>query len=110
MSSKKTKASGAKSLTKAQLVDEIAKKTELSKANVNSVFEVLAEVIDKEINAGRPVTVYGMFKVKMVRKPRQEQREGHNPKTGEKIIIKAKPARNVVKLQALKRLKEMVAK
>jgi nucleoid DNA-binding protein len=108
--SKKAKSPGVKSLTKAQLVDELAKKTEQSKATINTFFEALAEVIDKEINAGRPVTVYGMLKVKMVRKPRQEQREGHNPKTGAKIIIKAKPARNVVKVQALKRLKEMVAK
>jgi len=35
-------------------------------------------------------------------------RKGLNPFTKEEVIFKAKPARNVVKIQPLKSLKEMV--
>jgi nucleoid DNA-binding protein len=48
------------------------------------------------------------MKIKVVRKPATKEREGINPFTGEKTIFKAKPARNVVKVQALKGLKDMV--
>ena len=37
-----------------------------------------------------------------------KEREGINPFTGEKAIFKAKPARKVVKVSALKGLKDMV--
>jgi nucleoid DNA-binding protein len=44
----------------------------------------------------------------VVRKPARKARKGINPFTGEEMMFKAKPARNVVKVTALKRLKEMV--
>ena len=40
--------------------------------------------------------------------PATKARKGINPFTKEETIFKAKPARNVVKLQLLKALKEMV--
>jgi nucleoid DNA-binding protein len=43
-----------------------------------------------------------------VLKPKTPARQGRNPKTGEPMTIAAKPARTVVKAQALKSLKEMV--
>jgi nucleoid DNA-binding protein len=43
-----------------------------------------------------------------VRKPATKEREGINPFTKEKIIIKAKPARNVIRARPLKKLKQMV--
>jgi len=48
------------------------------------------------------------MKVKVVRKPATKARKGVNPFTGEEMMFKAKPARNVVKVLALKGLKEMV--
>ena len=48
------------------------------------------------------------MKVFVVRKPATKAREGINPFTGEKTMFKAKPARNVVKVLALKNLKDMV--
>ena len=53
-------------------------------------------------------TVPGLFKVKVVKKPATKAREGINPFTGEPTIFKAKPARKVVKVLALKGLKDMV--
>jgi nucleoid DNA-binding protein len=48
------------------------------------------------------------MKVTVVRKPATKARKGTNPFTGEEMTFKAKPARNVVKVRALKALKDMV--
>ena len=49
----------------------------------------------------------GLLKVELKRKPATKARKGRNPFTGAEIMIKAKPARNVVKVRALKKLSEM---
>ena len=49
----------------------------------------------------------GLVKVTLTRKAATPARPGKNPFTGEAITIKAKPARNVVKVRALKALKDM---
>jgi nucleoid DNA-binding protein len=43
------------------------------------------------------------------RKPKTKARKGINPFTGEQMMFKAKPARDVVKVRPLKKLKDMVA-
>jgi nucleoid DNA-binding protein len=43
-----------------------------------------------------------------VHKPAVKARRGTNPFTGEEMMFKAKPARNVIKVGALKALKDMV--
>jgi DNA-binding protein HU-beta len=96
-----------KALTKAQLASELATKTGLSKAQINSVFDALSEVVSKELKGGRPVTVPGLVKVTLAHKAATPARPGRNPFTGEAITIKAKPARKVVKVRALKSLKDM---
>jgi len=48
------------------------------------------------------------MKIKCIRKPATKARKGINPFTKEEMMFKAKPARNVVKVQPLKALKEMV--
>ena len=52
--------------------------------------------------------IYVGLKMKRVKKPATKARKGINPFTGEEMMFKAKPARNVVKVQALKGLKAMV--
>ena len=42
-------------------------------------------------------------------KPATKERKGINPFTKEETIFKAKPARNVVKIRPLKKLKDMVS-
>ena len=49
-----------------------------------------------------------MMKVKVVRKEAQPEREGKHPFTGEMTVFKAKPAKNLVKVTALKKLKDAV--
>ncbi len=48
------------------------------------------------------------MKIVKTHKPRRAARKGINPFTGEEAVFKAKPAHNVVKVRALKNLKDMV--
>jgi nucleoid DNA-binding protein len=95
--------------TKTMLFNEIAERTELKKKDVAAVFEELSSIINGHIrrNAAGVFTVPGLMKIKVVRKPATRARKGINPFTGEPTIFKAKPARNVVKVQPLKALKDM---
>ena len=49
-----------------------------------------------------------MLKVKVVRKEAKPEREGKDPFSGEMRMFKAQPAKNVVKVTALKKLKDAV--
>jgi nucleoid DNA-binding protein len=96
-----------KSLTKSQVATEVAAKSGLSKKDVGAAFDALAEVLAKELKSGRPMTLFGLVKVTTAHKAATQSRPGRNPFTGEAITIKAKPARKVVKVRALKALKDM---
>ena len=105
-----TKPSAIKARTKSQIIGEIAEQTEFTRRDVADVFEVMASLIKKDLGRRGPgtFTVPGLMKIRVVRKPARKARKGINPFTGEEMMFKAKPARNVVKVTALKRLKEMV--
>ena len=98
-------------MTKTALYANIAETTELSKKDVAKVFEALADVINGHIkkNAVGAFTLPGLLKVKTVRKPATKKRKGINPFTGEETMFKAKPARTVVKVLPLKKMKDMTA-
>lgn len=97
-------------LTKAEMYNTIAEATGLSRKQVVSVFDCLGQVIQGHIRSKAIglCTIGGLMKVEVKRKAATKARKGVNPFTGEEIMIKAKPARNVVKIKALKKLKEMV--
>lgn len=97
-----------KGLTKSQMASEISDKSGLSKVDVNNVLTAMSDVIASELKSGRPTGVPGLVKISLNRKPATPSRQGINPFTKEAITIKAKPARNVVKVRAVKALKEMV--
>jgi DNA-binding protein HU-beta len=87
-------------MTKAELVAEIAKKSELSKADaeraINSFVDVAKKTLKKE---GRlALAGFGTFVVS-----KRKARKGRNPRTGETIKIKAS---KVVRFKAGKALKE----
>ena len=89
------------------MASEIANETGLTKARVSDVLAAMSKVVGSELKGGRPVTIPGLVKVTLVRKAATASRPGRNPFTGEAITIKAKPARSVVKVRALKALKDM---
>ena len=99
-----------KPTTKAETFTYIAEKTGLTKKDVSAVFESLNTLIKRDIRRTGPgmYTLPGLMKIKVVRKPATKSRSGVNPFTGEAMVFKAKPARNVVKVLPLKGVKDMV--
>ena len=100
-----------KPMTKSGVMGEIAGSTGLNKKQVSSVLDELAILIERHIKkqgAGQ-FTLPGLMKIEVKRKPATKARKGINPFTGEETIFKAKPARNVVKIRPLKKMKDMVA-
>lgn len=100
----------AKPMTKSEIVAGIADATGLAKKQVSSVFEAMAGQIQKSLSSRGPgvYAVPGLMKLTVVRKPATKAHKGVNPFTGEEVMFKAKPARNIVKIRALKNLKDMV--
>lgn len=98
-------------MTKSAIMDEITRNTELSKKQVTSVFDELAVLIERHIKKGAvgQFALPGLMKIEVKRKPATKARKGINPFTGEPTTFKAKPARNVVKVRPLKKMKDMVA-
>jgi len=96
--------------TKSQILGELSDKTGLSKKEVGGVLEELATLIERHIGkkAIGEFTLPGLLKITTVHKKAQKARKGINPFTGEETTFKAKPARTVVKVRPLKKLKEMV--
>lgn len=95
--------------SKSQILTDIATSTDLTRKQVQSVFDAMSALIKKDLKKGPGIfTVPGLMKIKVVRKPATKARKGTNPFTGEEMMFKAKPARNVVKVLALKNLKSMV--
>lgn len=105
-----TKGKAAKKpTTKSEMLSNIAEKTDLKRKDVSAVFEELATMIKRDLKSGPGVfNIFGLMKVKVVRKPATPARKGINPFTKEEVMFKAKPARNVVKVLPLKTLKDMV--
>ncbi len=104
-----TNKSGKKPTSKAEIISHIVGKTELKRKDVVAVFDELANLIKRDLKSGPGViNFYGLMKIKVVRKPAVPARKGINPFTKEEVMFKAKPARNVVKIQPLKTLKEIV--
>jgi nucleoid DNA-binding protein len=101
---------GNKAMTKSDVMGSLADSTGLQKKEIATVFAELGGLIGKELGRRGPgtFTVPGLMKIRVVRKPATKERPGVNPFTGEETIFKAKPARNVVKVTALKGLKDMV--
>ncbi len=101
--------SGQKPTTKSEIFSYIAEKTNLKRKEVVAVFDALTELIERDLKRGPGIfNVVGLMKIKLVHKPAVPARMGINPFTKEEVMFKAKPARNVVKIQALKTLKDMV--
>jgi nucleoid DNA-binding protein len=98
-------------MTKTAMLEQIAVNTGLTKKQTSSVFDELTSLIESHVKKGAAgqFTFPGLMKIEVRHKPATKARKGINPFTGEETTFKAKPARNVVKIRPLKKLKEMVA-
>lgn len=97
--------------TKSEILTNIAENIDLSRKQVAAVFNELSEIICQHIKKGGAgeFTIPGLAKIATKNRPATKARKGINPFTGEETMFKAKPARTVVKVRPLKRLKDMVA-
>jgi nucleoid DNA-binding protein len=95
---------------KTQILDAVAGATDLSRKQVGAVLEELGNVIEGHVKkkAVGEFVLPGLLKINTVRKPATKARKGINPFTKEEQMFKAKPAKTVVKIRPLKKLKEMV--
>jgi DNA-binding protein HU-beta len=98
----------AKQMTKSQLIEQIATKSELAKRDVKGVMETLAEIGYKELKKNGAFVVPGFAKFVVIKKPATKARKGTNPFTGEPMTFKAKPARKIVRARPVKAAKEAV--
>ena len=95
--------------TKAKLMAAIAEDTGLTRKEVLSVFESLSDYMHRHLKkrSAGTFTLPGLAKFSVSVKKATKARRGINPFTGEETTFAAKPARRVVKIRALKGVKEM---
>jgi nucleoid DNA-binding protein len=100
----------SKRMSKTQFVAAVAEKSGLTKKETNAALEAINMVVTRELGKRGPgeVVLPGLLKLSVVNKPATRQHEGVNPFTKEPMTYKAKPARKVVKVRALKALTDAV--
>ncbi len=106
------KKNGPKAPTKSEIMNNIAETTGLSKKEVVAVMDALTAEIEKNVGkkgGSGMFTIPGLCKIVVQNKPALGKRQVRNPGTGEMVWAKPRPARKVVKVRALKGLKDMVA-
>jgi nucleoid DNA-binding protein len=98
-----------KPLSKTDILNALADATGQSRKEVGAVLEALEALIASNVSKGPGVfNLPGLLKIYVHTRPATKERTGRNPATGEEIKIAAKPAKKVVKVRALKKLKELI--
>jgi len=89
-------------MKKVELVEAVAKKTGLTKADATRAIDATFDAIKGALKKGDKTTLigFGTFGVS-----RREERNGRNPHTGEQLTI---PARKVVSFKAGTQLKNTI--
>ncbi|MFW5855416.1 MAG: HU family DNA-binding protein [Thermodesulfobacteriota bacterium] len=89
-------------MNKSELIEALAKETELSKKDAGGAVDGLLKIIKQTLGAGKDIqlTGFGRFYV-----DEQKERKGRNPQTGAEMTI---PAKNVPKFKPGKELKDTV--
>ena len=89
-------------MTKADLIDEVAKNSDLSKKDAEAIVQAVLDSIIESLKAGGKVELrgFGSFRLR-----NRASREGRNPKTGEKVFV---PAKKVPYFKPGKDLRELI--
>lgn len=89
-------------MTKAELVEEVARVSDLTKKHseviVNTVFESIVDALQKDEKI--ELRGFGSFRIRQRR-----SRQGRNPKTGDKVDV---PAKRIPYFKPGKELKELI--
>src|SRR5881398_1548368 len=89
-------------MTKADLVEEVARVTELTRKDSEVIVDTLFESVIKALKTGDKLEVrgFGSFRVRQ-----RNARVGRNPKTGEQVEV---PAKRVPYFKPSKELKDLI--
>jgi integration host factor subunit beta len=89
-------------MTKAELVEDVARAAELTKKDAERLVEIVFESIIDTLNSGEKIELrgFGSFRVR-----ERGARRGRNPKTGDPVDI---PAKRVPYFKPGKELKELI--
>ena len=99
------KKAAVKSLTKGGLADAVATEVEMKKSEVTKVLNSLASVAASEVKKGKFV-IPGVCMIKTRTKP--ATKAGEKTMFGKTVLVKAKPAKTVVKAFPVSALKKSV--
>merc|ERR1712050_463661 len=102
---KSMKAAG-KVLSKGGLAEAIATETEMKKKEVTMVLDSLAAVATKQVKAAGKVTIPGLAMIKTRVKP--ATKAGKREIFGKVVVVKAKPAKTIVKAYCVAALKKSI--
>ena len=93
---------GACEMTKADLIDEVSRLTEITRKDSEVIVETIFESVVRSLRAGDKIEIrgFGSFRTRQ-RKPRV----GRNPKTGDRVEV---PAKKIPFFKPSKELKDMV--
>jgi nucleoid DNA-binding protein len=95
--------------TKSQLLNAISESTGLARKDVAAVLDELTNVVQRHLKKRGPgqFTLPGLLKIATTRKPATKARKNvPNPfRPGEVMDVAAKPARTIVKVRPLAKLK-----
>ena len=89
-------------MTKADLIDDVARNSSLSKKDAEVIVQTVLDSIVDSLKTGKKVELrgFGSFRLRD-----RASREGRNPKTGEKVFV---PAKKVPYFKPGKELKELI--
>ena len=89
-------------MTKADLIDEVARNSVLSKKDAEVIVQAVLDSIVESLKNGGKVELrgFGSFRLR-----ERASRQGRNPKTGEKVFV---PAKKVPYFKPGKDLKELI--
>merc|ERR1711948_185294 len=102
---KAMKASG-KVLSKGGLAEAIATETELKKKDCMKVLDCLAAVATKQVKSAGKATIPGLCMIKTRTKP--ATKAGKREMFGKVVVVKAKPAKTIVKAFCVAALKKSI--
>ena len=89
-------------MTKADLIDEVARNSDLSKKDAEVIVQAVLDSIVESLKDGGKVELrgFGSFRLR-----ERASRQGRNPKTGERVFV---PAKTVPYFKPGKDLKELI--
>jgi len=89
-------------MKKNELISAIAEKSNVKKVEAERMLDAFVSIVGEELNKGEKLTVpaLGTFQIK-----ERKEKEGRNPRTGEKMII---PAAKVPTFKVAKNLKDVI--